>query len=153
MPSGYRYRTDRHNNPTAATYSLFKQAEKLSTVQETSLREGVHFVKGEPFRSGKRKLHTARILEDPITVSIKLIDTVGFYTRRGAKRWDHTAIPWFVWHSMNEWQKTLTILEMYKREGGEAMLPLFQQRLKLLNSLEVSRQSHTDWVKGLGAAS
>jgi len=142
-----RYRTDRHNNPIAAVYGLFKQASSSGSLdtREPRLIEGIHFEKGDPFRSGGRTFYTGRILADPIAVSIALIDRVGFYTGNNRQRWSYIAIPWWVWRSMNEWQKTLTIYEMYQHEGGVEMEELFQKRLAALDALQTVKSSIHPW--------
>jgi len=130
MAKRLRYRTDRHNNPVAATYSLFLQAARKGP-----LEVGKDFERGEPFTAGGRRYYTARVLGDPIDVCIRLIDAVGFYTSRGQKRWDHTALPYEVWFGLDGYLRVYTIWHMYRREGGTVMRPLFQERLARLEKL------------------
>ena len=111
-PSGKSgFRTDRHNNPTAFTTDIAKQA---------GLKEGVDYVNGDPFPNGKGV--TAKLLGDPIDTSIKVIDNIGFYTKSGAQRWSHTAIPKSQWDNMDYNEKRNVIAKMYKNEGGSGIL-------------------------------
>ena len=103
------FRTDRHNNPTAFTVDIAKQA---------GLREGVDYESGDPFSHGV----TARILGDPIATTIRVIDKIGFYTRGGGQRWTHTAMSRNDWNSLPYSEKSAVIAQMYKKEGGSGEL-------------------------------
>lgn len=111
-----RARTDRHNNPTAFTTEVAKQA---------GLVEGVDYERGDPFQHGNKTLYTARLLKDPIETTIQVLDRIGFYTRRGARRWDYIGIPEVVWARLPRDVKVLAILTMYRREGGVELRRLF----------------------------
>lgn len=109
-------RTDRHNNPTAFTTDVAKVA---------GLKEGVDYVKGDPFSNGK--YYTAKLLADPIDTTIKVIDKIGFYTSSGAPRWTYIeSIPQAKnWKNLSYAQKKQVIAQMYKHEGGSALSNYF----------------------------
>lgn len=107
-------RTDRHNNPTAFTTDIAKIA---------GLKEGVDYVKGDPFSNGK--YFTAKLLKDPIGTTIKVIDKIGFYTGSGNQRWTHTAMPKSQWDKLSYNDKKKTIAKMYQAEGGKALTNIF----------------------------
>lgn len=107
IPGGRR--TDRHNNPTAFTIDIARQA---------GLQEGVDYVVGDPFQGGV----TAKLLGDPIAQSIKVIDKIGFYTQGNRNRWTHTAMKKGDWESLTYDQKQRVIIQMYQREGGTGVL-------------------------------
>lgn len=102
-------RTDRHNNPTAFTVDVAKTG---------GLKEGVDYTKGDPFDGGV----TARIIGDPVEVTIRAIDKMGFYTQSGKQRWTHTAMPQSQWNAMGYDQKKNVIADMYRKEGGNGSL-------------------------------
>lgn len=108
-------RTDRNHNPAAFTTDLAKQA---------GLIEGTDYVAGDPFPAPS-KLVTAKLLGDPIALTIKVIDAVGYYTKLGAPRWAYIAIPSFVWLALNPAQKERIVAFHYKHEGGTEMSGLF----------------------------
>lgn len=107
-------RTDANSNPAAFTTDLARQA---------GLVQGVDYQDGTPFPTPP--LVTAALLGDPIAITIKLIDAVGYYTRQGARRWDYIALPKFLWDSLTFEQKRDVIGFHYQREGGSAMKGLF----------------------------
>lgn len=109
-------RTDAHNNPTAFTTAIAKQA---------GLKLGTEYEVGAPFTVGKLVLRTAKLLGDPIALTSRVLDQVGFYTGRGAQRWDYIALPDFVWMNLSVVDRRRVIGFMYKREGGTAMKGLF----------------------------
>jgi hypothetical protein len=113
--SGTGMRTDRHNNPTAFTTDIAKNA---------GLVEGVDYVVGDAFPNNPN-LKTAKLLGDPIATTIKVIDKIGFYTRSGNQRWDYIAIPASQWNAMSYDQKKQTIAKMYQHEGGTQLSTLF----------------------------
>lgn len=108
-------RTDEHNNPTAFTTDVAKAG---------GLVEGVDYVQGDPFKDNPH-LFTARILLNPIEVTIRLIDRAGFYTKAGAQRWTYIAIPKWIWDGLTRDQKVRCIGDMYHHEGGTALRNLF----------------------------
>lgn len=112
-------RTDANNNPTAFTTDLARQA---------GLQQGVDYVDGTPFPAPST-LVTAKILGDPIAVTTKLIDAVGFYTSANKQRWVYIAIPKFLWDIFTPIQKRDVIGFMYRFEGGTAMASLFPNRV------------------------
>lgn len=108
-------RTDENNNPAAFTVDVARQA---------GLIEGKDFVPGEQFHDGSQ-LHTAKLLGDPVQITIRVIDAVGYYTKAGKPRWDYIAIPDFVWAGLDPTQKRDVIGFHYHREGGTALQKLF----------------------------
>lgn len=102
-------RTDRHNNPTAFTTDIAKIA---------GLKEGVDYVKGDPFSGGR--YFTAKLLGDPIATTIKVIDKIGFKTQSGGNRWTYTdSIPATKnWSKLSFGQKLEVLDQMYKKENG-----------------------------------
>lgn len=114
-------RTDSHNNPAAFTTLIARQA---------GLREGIDYTIGDSFSAGHNSPleYTARLIGDPIALTIRVIDAVGFYTHTGLKRWEYIGMPAQVWVSLNLAFKAAVIGGMYNREGGTLMLPLFPHR-------------------------
>ncbi|MCK9369481.1 M23 family metallopeptidase [Candidatus Dojkabacteria bacterium] len=112
--SGTGMRTDRHNNPTAFTTDVAKNA---------GLVEGVDFVSGDPFPDNPN-LRTAKILKDPISTTIKVIDRIGFKTGTGKPRWTYISqIPGIDnWKNLDYSGKAAIIAQMYKHEGGSGKL-------------------------------
>ncbi len=108
-------RADAHSNPTAFIVDLARQA---------GLVLGVDYSPGEPFPT-RPDLQTARLLGDPINLTIVLIDRVGFYTQHGAFRWNYIAIPTGLWSIQSRENKIRIIGGMYRREGGVEMRHLF----------------------------
>jgi hypothetical protein len=107
--SGEGMRTDRHNNPTAFTTDIAKQA---------GLVEGVDYVAGDPFSGGV----TAKLLGDPIETTIKVIDKIGFQTAKGNQRWSHTNYSKDQWDKMTHEEKIGVVGSMYQKEGGNGSL-------------------------------
>lgn len=108
-------RTDEHRNPTAFTTDIAKQA---------GLVLGVEYSKGRAFVDNP-KMFTARLLQDPIATTVKVIDKLGFYTKAGRKRWEYIAMPLWIWAGLGPNTKRRVIGFMYQREGGTAMRSLF----------------------------
>jgi hypothetical protein len=109
-------RTDDNNNPAAFTIDIAKQA---------GLRPGVDYVAGDPFPSPSR-LVTAKLIGDPVAITIRVIDAIGFYTEAThSQRWEYIGIPHFVWMFLSPSQQRDVIGFMYQREGGTAMRHLF----------------------------
>jgi hypothetical protein len=108
-------RTDDHNNPTAMTTDIAKQG---------GLVENVEYIVGAPFPDNPR-MFTAKLLLNPIELTIRVIDNVGFYTKSGAQRWTYIGVPKFLWDGSDRATKVRVIGFMYGREGGTAMRNLF----------------------------
>lgn len=108
-------RADRHNNPTAMITSIARQG---GLILGKDYEEGDQFPNGVP-------LYTARLLHDPIELTIRVIDKVGFYNVGGAVRWIYIALPKFVWDKLGLADKMSVIKFMYQHEGGVELLKLF----------------------------
>jgi hypothetical protein len=114
------FRTDENNNPTAFTTDVAKEA---------GLIEGTDYVPGTPFPSPST-LVTAKLLGDPIAVTIRVIDKLGFYVGNGpgtGQRWPELAMFYELWERLTTAQKTAVIGIIYAWEGGTAMKGLFEQ--------------------------
>ena len=113
-----RFRTDTHRNPAAFTVDIAKQAH---------LVEGVDYTAGESFSTDDGHTYsTASLLGNPIELTIRVIDRVGFYTKAGGQRWDYIGIPKEIWDVLTYSQKTFVVGFMYRREGGTEMAGLFR---------------------------
>lgn len=114
-------RTDDNKNPTAFTTDLAKQA---------GLKPYIDYEPGTTFPGpapvGKTTLVTAKLLGDPIELTLKVLDNCGFYTKLGALRWAYIAIPSELWSELTKKQKIDVISFMYRREGGTEMWDLFK---------------------------
>ena len=110
------FRTDRNNNPTAFTTDLAKEA---------NLIQGVDYENGDSFTVENHIYYTAKLLGDPVEVTIKLIDILGFYTNGNIIRWVYIGIPYFVWKDLTYAVKKQVIGFMYVKEGGTALKGLF----------------------------
>jgi hypothetical protein len=114
-----RARTDRHNNPIAFTTAVAKLA---------GLVEGKDYTRGDWFAGmpGGAGFFTARVLGDPIKTCLRVIDAVGFYTKRGSQRWAYIGLPDFAWHALDmDEQRLRAVGFMYQHEGGTEMRLLF----------------------------
>lgn len=109
------FRTDENNNPTAMTTGVAKDG---GLVLGTDYVQGAQFPDGEPY-------YTAKLLGDPVAVTIKAIDKAGFYVTPPSQRWSYIALPFELWLSLTERQKAYVIGWMYGIEGGTAMKTLF----------------------------
>jgi hypothetical protein len=114
-------RTDENNNPAAFTCNIAEQA---------GLVEGADYEQGDPFSvpapGGMRTLYyTAKLLGDPIALTIRVIDAIGYYTKGGTPRWIYIALPKFVLDALTPDQKRDVIGYHYEREGGVTMRSLF----------------------------
>ena len=108
-------RADRHNNPTAFTTDIAKQA---------GLIEGVDYAVGDTFPSNN-KYKTAFLLGDPIDTTIKVIDSIGFKTKSGDNRWTYTdklGLDNSTWQNMPYDKKVMAIKQMNRYEGGTGIL-------------------------------
>jgi len=109
-------RTDRHNNPTAFTIDIARQA---------GLVEGIDYVKGDPFPNNPN-LFTAKLLGNPIEITMRVINKIGFMTQSGQTRWTYTdSIPGANnndWGKLSFEEKTGIIKNMYRFEGGNGSL-------------------------------
>lgn len=113
-------RTDEHRNPTAFTTEV---------AQTAGLIEGVDYSQGSPFTvpgpHGQITYYTAKLLLNPIELTIRVIDKATFYTHYGAIRWAYIAIPPFIWSQLAREVKVAVIGFMYQHEGGTEMKNLF----------------------------
>lgn len=110
------FRTDAHNNPTAFTTDIAKEA---------GLEIGVDYTQGDPFSSGGHTYYTARLIGDPLFLTIRVISRIGFRNSNGAGRWTYINIPFFLWNNCDTEMKIRIIHDMYKYEGGISMMHLF----------------------------
>lgn len=111
-----QFRTDLNNNPTAFTTDLAREA---------GLVEGTDYVQGDPFVVGTTVYHTARLIGNPIAITIRLIDKLGFYTVMPHQRWTYIGLPYQVWLGLSYEWKVYTIGIMYQNEGGTQMKHYF----------------------------
>lgn len=109
------FRTDENNNPAAFIVQIAEQA---------GLILGKDYEPGTPFNDGSG-LVTAKLLGDPIKLTIQVINAIGYYTRTGESRWTYIAIPHNIWKNLTWNQKRDIVGFHYKREGGTTMIPLF----------------------------
>lgn len=114
-PTASGMRTDRHNNPTAFTTDVARQA---------GLREGIDYVAGDQFPNNPNA-KTAKLLGNPVDSTIKVIDRVGFHTQGGQQRWTHTAMSPQKWAGLSYNQKKDIVKQMYQREGNKGALNKF----------------------------
>jgi len=106
-------RTDRHNNPTAFSTAVAEQA---------GLVLGTDYSIGDLFGGS---FYTARIIGDPLNVTIRVIDAIGYYTHAGAQRWSYIGIPHWLWMLLAPPHKRDVIGFHYQHEGGTEMRKLF----------------------------
>jgi hypothetical protein len=109
-------RTDEHNNPTAFTTEVAALAH---------LVEGTDYVQGKEFLAQGRQYWTAKLLGDPLEITLKVISRVGFRTKSGFGRWTHTNLPLWLWQRLSRAEKVALIGDMYQHEGGVMMKGLF----------------------------
>lgn len=109
-------RTDQNNNPTAFTTSIAINA---------GLVQGTDYEIGTVFEADGRTFYTAKLLGDPLAITIKVIDSIGFRTLDGQPRWIYISMPHFLWLSLTLDQKINTIGWMYQQEGGVTLRSLF----------------------------
>lgn len=109
------FRTDANNNPAAFTTDLAKQA---------GLILGIDYEIGDKFPAPSNFI-TAKLIGDPIEITIRLINKVSYYTQQGLRRWDYIAIPSFIWNALDAGTKRDIIGFHYQHEGGSDMKNLF----------------------------
>ena len=109
------FRTDRNRNPAAFTVDLAKQGGLILNND---------YVVGDPFPDNPR-IFTAKLLGDPVDITIRLIDVVGYYTKARGPRWSYIAMPRFIWSSLARDEKRDVVGFHYQMEGGTAMRGLF----------------------------
>lgn len=118
--SSSMFRTDEHNNPTAFTTDIAKEA---------GLTQGTDYEVGKPFSipgpNVTKTYYTAKLLGDPIELTLKVIDSIGFYTHAGYIRWIYIGIPKWIWDKLSREDKVQVIAFMYKHEGGTLLKGLF----------------------------
>jgi len=103
------YRTDRHNNPTAFTTAIAKQAWLI---------EWVDYEVWDAFPNNPN-MKTARLLWDPIDTTIRVIDKIWFKTRWWQDRRTYTSAMWLNNDTRSKmWrvEKENAIKNMYKHE-------------------------------------
>lgn len=110
------FRTDDHNNPAAFTTDI---------AREGGLVYDSEYVEGEPFTAGNITLYTAKLIGDPVALTVKVINKLGFYTNAGHQRWIYIGVPYHVWLSLGADKQRDVIGFMYQHEGGTAMRSLF----------------------------
>ena len=115
MTSCPRARTDRNNNLAAITTDV---------AREGGLALNLDYVVGDQFPPPST-LFTAKLLGDPVALTIRVIDAIGYYTLRGTARWIYIAMPKFVWDSLTPELKKQVIGFHYANEGGTEMKHLF----------------------------
>jgi hypothetical protein len=108
-------RTDDNRNPAAFTTDIAAQA---------GLVLGTDYIEGTPFPAPSN-LVTAQLLGDPVDLTIRVIDAIGYYTKSGTQRWIYIAIPRFIWTTLSPTQKRDIVGFHYQHEGGTAMRDLF----------------------------
>lgn len=109
-------RTDRNNNPAAVTADIAKQAGLVS---------GKDYEQGDPFTVGTSTYYTAKFLGDPIALTLRIIDAIGYYTKNGTPRWTYMAIPKSLWNTFTALQRKQAVFEHYRNEGGTLLLHLW----------------------------
>ena len=116
MSTPSEFRTDRNNNPTAFTTSV---------AAEAGLILGTDYAVGDPFETGGRTYFTARLLGDPVALTIRVINAIGFRTAANVQRWAYISIPKYIWQRVNIGEQRDIIGAMYRAEAGVTMRPLF----------------------------
>ena len=109
------FRTDANHNPTAFTTDVAAQG---------GLILGKDYEAGEPFPAPST-LRTALLMGDPVQLTIRVIDKIGFRTKSDFPRWTYIDMPNFIWAELSPTQKRDVIGYMYRHEGGVTMKPLF----------------------------
>ena len=112
-----RARTDRHNNPTAFTTDVAKLAR---------LELGLDYAKGDPFKVGEKTYYTAQLLGDPLELTIRVINKIGFLTKAGGRRWSYLEMKQQLWSNLSREAQIWIIGHMYQHEGGKELAGLFK---------------------------
>lgn len=116
-------RTDRNNNPTAMTTDVAKSL---------GLVEGKDYTQGDPFQSGSGTLYTAKLIGDPIAVTIQGLDNAAqnglgaFETASGKPRWSYIDMKDKDWLALSPDQKAEVVNQMYHQENGSGSSPTSQ---------------------------
>jgi hypothetical protein len=117
------FRTDLCRNPAAMTTDL---------AAEGGLKFNVEYAEGLSFTGSDGKVYwTAKLLGDPLQLTIRVIDAVGFYTASRSQRWTYAGMFKWVWDALTPPQKRDVIGQMYQQEGGVQMQSLFPNYGKL----------------------
>lgn len=101
----------------------------IEMASEGGLVLGTDYEKGDSFIVGGKIFYTAKLLGDPISKTIRVIDKLGFYTQAPHARWTYIAIPYQTWLSLTYSQKLYVISFMYGQEGGTTMKNLFAEQI------------------------
>ncbi len=109
-------RADRNNNPAAFTTDIARQGGLIA---------GTEYINGDSFPAPST-LITAKLIGDPIALTMKVLDAIGYYTRAGAPRWTYMAIPPELYATLSYEQKKAAIAAHYRNEGGTALAGLFK---------------------------
>ena len=110
------FRTDLNNNPAAFICNIAQQAK---------LVYGVDYEQGTSFEDAGVTYYTAKLLGDPVALTIRVIDAIGYKTLKGIPRWSYIDLPKFVWNSQTYEQKRDIVGYHYMHEGGVEMRDLF----------------------------
>jgi hypothetical protein len=116
------FRTDKNNNPAAFTTDVASQG---------GLEYGKDYTLGDSFPHPCEHIFTAKLLGDPVALTIKVIDKIGYYTKAGQQRWSYIAIPKAIWDVLTMAQKRDIVGFHYHNEGGTAMINLFPNYSKI----------------------
>jgi hypothetical protein len=108
-------RTDENNNPAAITVDVARQG---------GLAKDLDYTDGTPFPPPST-LITAKLLGDPVALTIRVIDEIGYFTQRGTPRWTYAALPKWTWNALTPDQKRDMVGYHYLHEGGTEMRGLF----------------------------
>lgn len=123
------FRTDRNLNPTAFTVDIAHQG---GLIQNTDYVQGDSFTVNNPMDpSAPMTYYKAKLLGDPVALTIKVISNIDFYSRSGAQRWVYIGMPAFFWEALTPDQQRDVIGWMYQKEGGTALRSLFPNYGKL----------------------
>ena len=93
-----RSRADRNHNPAAFTTAIAAQA---------GLEQGIDYAIGDEFQDRGKTFNTARLLGDPVALTLKVLDKIGFFTAQYQPRWVYIAIPETLWKTFSDHQRLL----------------------------------------------
>jgi hypothetical protein len=96
----------------------------VDIAKEGGLVEDLDYIPGTPFPAPS-ELITAKLLGDPVALTMEVIGRIGFYTKEGSQRWSYIAMPKFVWNNLDADTQRDVIGFGYEREGGTEMRYLF----------------------------